>query len=67
MKLASVRIITDDVEKLASFYEFITGLKVIRYTPVFAELRTPTFTLAIGGKDRVSPELRYLQANYSIS
>jgi len=25
------------------------GLKGIRYTPVFAELRTPTFTLAIGG------------------
>jgi len=49
MNLASMRIITDDVEKLASFYELISGLKVVRYTPVFAELRTPTFTLAIGG------------------
>jgi len=49
MNLTSMRIITDDVEKLASFYEFITGLKAIRYTPVFAELRTPNFTLAIGG------------------
>ncbi len=49
MNLASIRIITDDVEKLASFYELITDLKVVRYTPVFAELRTPAFTLAIGG------------------
>ena len=49
MNLASMRIITDDVEKLASFYELISGLKVVRYTPVFAELRTPAFTLAIGG------------------
>jgi predicted enzyme related to lactoylglutathione lyase len=49
MNLASMRIITDDVEKLASFYELISGLKAVRYTPVFAELRTPTFALAIGG------------------
>ena len=49
MKLASMRIITEDVEKLATFYELISGVKVDRYTPVFAELRTPTFTLAIGG------------------
>ena len=49
MKLASMRIITDDVERLASFYEAITGLKATRYTPLFAELRMPTFTLAIGG------------------
>jgi catechol 2,3-dioxygenase-like lactoylglutathione lyase family enzyme len=49
MNLASMRIITDDVEKLASFYELISGLKAVRYTPVFAELRTLAFTLAIGG------------------
>ena len=36
MNVASMRIITDDVEKLASFYELISGLKVVRYTPVFA-------------------------------
>jgi hypothetical protein len=29
MNLASMRIITDDVEKLASFYELISGLKVV--------------------------------------
>jgi predicted enzyme related to lactoylglutathione lyase len=49
MKMASMRIITDDVEKLTSFYEVISGLEATRYTPVFAELRTPSFTLAIGG------------------
>jgi predicted enzyme related to lactoylglutathione lyase len=49
VNLASIRIITDDVEKLAKFYELISGLKVVRHTPVFAELRTPVFTLAIGG------------------
>ena len=43
MNLASMRIITDDVEKLASFYELISGLKVVRYTPVFAELRGDHF------------------------
>jgi len=49
MKMASMRIITDDVEKLTSFYEVISGLEATRYTPVFAEVRTPSFTLAIGG------------------
>ena len=49
MNLASMRIITGDVEKLASFYELICGAKAQRYTPVFAELRTPSCTLAFGG------------------
>ena len=49
MKRASMRIITDDVEKLTSFYEVISGLEGPRYTPDFAELRTPSFTRAIGG------------------
>ena len=49
MNLASMRIITDDVEKLASFYELICGAKAQRYSPVFAELRTPSCTLAFGG------------------
>ena len=49
MNLLSIRIITTDVEKLAGFYETITGLKAIRYTKDFAELKTQTATLAIGG------------------
>ena len=30
------------------FYERITGTAAVRYTPVFAELIMPSFTLAIG-------------------
>lgn len=48
MKFASIRIITDDIKTLVSFYEKITGLPVIQYTDDFAELRFPTFVLAIG-------------------
>jgi len=48
MDLVSIRIITDDLERLAQFYERITGVGAVRYTPVFAEIPLPTFTLAIG-------------------
>jgi predicted enzyme related to lactoylglutathione lyase len=49
MNLVSIRIITSDVEKLVCFYERICGANAQRYTPVFAELRTPSCTLAFGG------------------
>ncbi|RYD69190.1 MAG: VOC family protein, partial [Sphingobacteriales bacterium] len=48
MNLASVRIITADIEPLVKFYEDVTGSKIIMYTPDFAELQTPQATLAIG-------------------
>jgi predicted enzyme related to lactoylglutathione lyase len=48
MDFASVRVITHDVERLATFWEQLTGLPVTRPIPVFAELRTPTGTIAIG-------------------
>ncbi len=48
MDFVSVRIITHDVERLATFWEQLTGLPVTRPVPVFAELRTPTGTIAIG-------------------
>ncbi|WP_027381693.1 VOC family protein [Chryseobacterium daeguense] len=48
MNLASVRIITAQIEQLIQFYEEITGIQAIRYTPDFAELRTSTITIAIG-------------------
>jgi catechol 2,3-dioxygenase-like lactoylglutathione lyase family enzyme len=48
MNLVSIRIITDDVDRTARFYELVTGLEVVRYTPMFAELQTPAGTLAIG-------------------
>lgn len=48
MNFASVRIITDDVDRLAEFYEKITGVSAERPAPVFAELVMPSCTLAIG-------------------
>lgn len=48
MKLASMRIITDNQERLVSFYETISEMSAIRYTDAFAELQTPGATLAIG-------------------
>ncbi|MEU6000331.1 MULTISPECIES: VOC family protein [unclassified Streptomyces] len=48
MDFVSIRIITDDVERLAAFYEKATGLPATRYTEDFAELRAASSTLAIG-------------------
>lgn len=48
MQLVSTRIITADVKKLVHFYEQITGIAAIQYTDDFAELQTPSATLAIG-------------------
>ncbi|MFC7877834.1 VOC family protein [Isoptericola sp. NPDC057391] len=46
--LASVRLITADVERLTGFYERLTGVVADRPSPEFAEVRTPGGTLAIG-------------------
>ncbi len=54
MNFISVRIITDDVSRLVGFYEAITGLAATRYTEDFAELATPSCTLAIGATRTVA-------------
>jgi catechol 2,3-dioxygenase-like lactoylglutathione lyase family enzyme len=46
--LVSIRMITDDLERVVQFYERVTGVAAVRYTPEFAELIMPSFTLAIG-------------------
>jgi len=43
----SIRLITDDVDGLVRFYERITDLSLVRTTADFAELQTPSCTLAI--------------------
>jgi predicted enzyme related to lactoylglutathione lyase len=48
MNFASVRIVTDDVNRLVGFYEAMTGVAPDRYSEDFAELVTPSCTLAIG-------------------
>lgn len=54
MNLVSLRLITDDVDRLVDFYERVTGITAARPVPVFAELRTPNGTLAIGGAQTVA-------------
>ncbi|CAI6083132.1 VOC family protein [Cohnella sp. JJ-181] len=53
MNLVSVRVITDDVDRLVEFYEKIMGVSAERPAPVFAELVTPSCTLAIGHSQTV--------------
>ncbi len=48
MSLVSIRIITADLNGLVKFYEQVTGIPIVQYTPDFAELQTKTATLAIG-------------------
>jgi predicted enzyme related to lactoylglutathione lyase len=54
MDFVSIRIITEDVERLAGFYEKATGLPATRANQDFAELATGAGTLAIGGTRTVS-------------
>jgi len=53
VQLAATRIITDDVDRLVSFYERITGTSAVRRHPLFAELRTPSGALAIASSQTV--------------
>ena len=48
MDFASVRIITDNLDAMVEFYETVTGVTAERPAPVFAELRYPSGTLALG-------------------
>ena len=54
MNLVSMRVITNDVERLISFYEIISGAAANRYGPDFAELTTPRGPLAIGSTRTLS-------------
>jgi predicted enzyme related to lactoylglutathione lyase len=53
VKFASVRIITNDLDRLVGFYEQITGVSAERLAPVFAEIVMRGATLAIGHSDTV--------------
>jgi predicted enzyme related to lactoylglutathione lyase len=54
MDFISIRIITDDVARLAHFYEQATGVQATWSTPEFAELKTSRATLAIGSTRTVA-------------
>lgn len=49
MDFSSIRIITADVARLVDFYERATGIPATWATEDFAEIRTPSATLAIAG------------------
>jgi catechol 2,3-dioxygenase-like lactoylglutathione lyase family enzyme len=50
MNFVSVRLITNDIKRLVRFYEDVTGLAPTWRSEDFAELATPSCTLAIGSK-----------------
>ncbi|MEV7547541.1 VOC family protein [Streptomyces sp. NPDC089915] len=54
MDFVSIRIITSDVARLVDFYERATGVRADWSTEDFAELRTPSATLAIGSTRTVA-------------
>ncbi len=47
MKFASVRVVTEDVERLIEFYQRLSGIEAIRLADGFAEMRFDGSTLAI--------------------
>ena len=53
MDFASIRIITDDLDRLVGFYESVTQVPAERPAPVFAEFVLPSATLAIGDSNTV--------------
>ena len=52
MDFVSIRVITEDTRRLVAFYEQVTGLAATWYTEDFAEVTTPSCTLAIGHRRR---------------
>lgn len=54
MKLASTRLIAQDMMAMVAFYEMVTDRKADWLAPVFAEIVTPSATLAIGAAETVA-------------
>ncbi|MEV0367837.1 VOC family protein [Nocardia fusca] len=54
MNLVSIRLITDDIQRLVGFYQHVTGVEADWATPDFAEIVTPAGALAIGSTRTVA-------------
>lgn len=54
MKFASTRLIAADIRAMVGFYEMVTGQSAQWLAPVFAEIVTPSATLAIGSAETVA-------------
>lgn len=47
MDFVSIRLVTDDTDRMVQFYEMVSGQSITRHTDTFAELKTSSGTLAI--------------------
>jgi uncharacterized glyoxalase superfamily protein PhnB len=54
MKFASTRLVASDIKAMVGFYELVTGQRAEWLAPVFAEIITPSATLAIGSVETVA-------------
>ena len=54
MKFASVRLVVADIKGVVAFYEKVTGKKAEWLAPVFAEIVTPSATLAFGAEETIA-------------
>jgi uncharacterized glyoxalase superfamily protein PhnB len=54
MKFASTRLIAADIKAMVDFYQMVTGQRADWLAPVFAEIVTPSATLAIGSAETVA-------------
>ncbi len=54
MKFASTRLVAADIKAMVGFYEMVTGERAEWLAPVFAEIVTPSATLAIGSVETVA-------------
>ncbi len=54
IKLASIRLVTKEVERLVSFYAMLTGLEPTRRAPGFAEVHCGGAILAISSEELIA-------------
>jgi uncharacterized glyoxalase superfamily protein PhnB len=54
MKFASTRLVAADMKAMVGFYELVTEQRAEWLAPVFAEIVTPSATLAIGSAETVA-------------
>jgi uncharacterized glyoxalase superfamily protein PhnB len=54
MKFASTRLVAADIKGMVGFYELVTGRRAEWLAPVFAEIVTPSATLAFGSAETVA-------------
>jgi len=54
MRFASTRLIAADIKTLVGFYEMVTGMTAQWLAPQFAEIATPSATLAVSSAETVA-------------